>query len=180
MNLQRKANQDSRRIAHKYESESNGQVWLDVPFRERCIHYEQSTFWGEEDSQYLEWGMIFEAVEMDMPNTLNHMNVLGIDRTEFMEYILGSNGSRRPLKLPNGHISAKTLEKLISLGLAITTADRTAMEILGSCTVTELKSIVKPFGLKLTGIKKSDLVAICLKTMPPEKILDLMERQKKI
>ena len=166
MQLQRLAYLDGQRIAQEYEKDNPGALWHSVSSKDRSQRYAQSKYWGEEESwQYLEWGKIFEAADVDMTTAFRCMRLLAIDVEEFKAYILSSNGAQKPMTLPDGNISNSTFKWLRQQGLALVAPSPNIRDILSKYRVIELKELVKSYGLKLNGAKKMDLINSCLVAM---------------
>ena len=175
MQLQRLAYLDGQRIAQEYEKDNPGALWHSVSSKDRSQRYAQSKYWGEEESwQYLEWGKIFEAADVDMTTAFRCMRLLAIDVKEFKAYILSSNGAQNPMNLPDRNISSSTFEWLRLQGLALVAPSPNIREVLSKRRVIELKELVKSYGLKLTGAKKVDLINSCLAAMTIEDQTALM------
>ena len=169
MEMQRLAYQDGQRLLHEFERENPGILWHTISFKDRSAHYFRSPYWGEEESwKHLEWGQIFEASDVNMATALQCMSSLTKDIEEFKAYILGSNGARKPMNLPNVDISLNTLNWLKARGLAVAVPAPEPRDILGGYRVAELKELARSMGLKFTGAKKVDLVNMCLRVMTPE------------
>lgn len=174
MKLQRQAYLDGLRIAKEFEQQNPGRTFLGLRLRDRCAEYAKSPYWVEQDGQYLDWGRIFEAGEFDMPTALKCMSNARIDRDEYKEYILGSNGDRQPIHLPDAEISQKTLASLLKMGLAQKAPPPELSSVLGAMRVSQLKLMAKNLGIKTTGTAKADLISMCQKSMPQEMAQELI------
>ncbi|WP_342133523.1 hypothetical protein [Hydrogenophaga sp. OTU3427] len=168
MQLREAAHAECRRIAAQYRDENPDLQWEALSFRERCDHYRKSPLWKLDNWEYMDWGRIFEAQKVDIEACLRILAEVPLSLEEYKQYILSSNGPQTPLTLPDDHISQQALEKLLTTGLAKRPDPLTLEDVLSKLKTAELKAIAKPLGIKVSALKKAELIAQCLQAIPPD------------
>lgn len=168
MELQAAAYKEGQRIAQNYEAANEGKKLAKQPIGVRVDSYAESPLWPGEDCYFMDWLRIFEAPPFDMKEILKLVDGSWLNREEYKEYILSSDGRQRPIEMPNEEISAKTLTKLLENDLAKPEYPLTIESALSRLTLAELRPLAKALGVNTSQGKKSEIVERCIHAMPSD------------